>query len=300
MQKKMLTVFLRVVTGVLVFWGVFFYPLQYPVSSQSSGSYPRQDFNQQANQSTETSSPSVTGRQSSGTKHTTAGDQGKSRLVLLKPAEMLPLPRESMAAEPPPMEYPQIIKRVEVKGKVGISFDDGPFPGMTEQYLDVLEKYDTGATFFMVGQRVSLYPGAARKVIEQGSEIGSHSRGHGRLDELKTEQVLADLQSVTEQVYDTVGQEVSFMRPPYGCYSEAVVAAARELNQHLVLWDVDPRDWEDPPPEEIVAKIMNQVKPGSIIILHEGHRNTLQALPKIIQELRERDLEPVPISELFC
>ncbi len=294
----MLTVFLRIMTGVLVFLGVFFYPFQYPISSQSPLYNPWRELNQQANQSTETSPPSV-GRQPAVTKHITADDQGKSRQVLLKPEEMLPLPRESMAAEPPPVEYPQIIKRVEVKGKVGISFDDGPYPGMTEQYLDILEKYNTRATFFMVGQRVSLYPEPARKVIEQGSEIGSHSWGHGRLDELKTEQVLADLQSVTEQVYDTVGREVDFMRPPYGCYSEAVVAAARELNQHLVLWDVDPRDWEDPPPEEIVAKIMNQTKPGSIIILHEGHKNTLQALPEIIQKLREQDLEPVPISELF-
>jgi len=295
----MLTVFLRVATGVLVFLGVFFYPFQYPISSQSPLYNPWQGLNQQVNQSTETLPPSVVSRQPARTKHTTAGDQGKSLPVLLRPEEILPLPRESMAAELPPVEYPQIIKRVEVKGKVGISFDDGPYPGITEQYLDILEKYNTRATFFMVGQRVSLYPEPARKVIEQGSEIGNHSWGHGRLDELKTEQVLADLQSVTEQVYDIVGQKVDFMRPPYGCYSEAVVAAARELNQHLVLWDVDPRDWEDPPPEEIVAKIMNQTKPGSIIILHEGHKNTLQALPEIIKKLRERDLEPVPISKLF-
>ncbi|SFR08332.1 polysaccharide deacetylase family protein [Desulfoscipio geothermicus] len=290
---------LRAVIGALVFLGVFFYPFQFTLSRQSLGYHSWQELNQQTSKSTAASSLSVTGQQSAETKLPQAGNKGKSPQISSQPEKMLPLPRQSTAVDPPPVEYPQIMKRVEVKGKVGISFDDGPFPGMTEQYLDVLEKYDTRATFFMVGQRVSLYPELARKVIEQGSEIGSHSWWHGRLDQLETGQVFADLQSVAEQVYDIVGKEVSLLRPPYGRHSEAMVAAAQELNQQLILWDVDPRDWEDPPPEEIVAKILNQTIPGSIIVLHEGHKNTLQALPEIIQKLRERDLEPVPISELF-
>lgn len=289
---------LRAVAGTLFFLGVFFYPFQFTVLSQLFGHHSWQESNQQTSELTAVSSPTVTGRQPAKTKHPQADDKGKSPQIS-QPEKMLPLPQQPMAVEPPPEGYPQIVKRVEVKGKVGLSFDDGPFPGMTEQYLDVLEKYDTRATFFMIGQQVNLYPGLARKVVEQGSEIGSHTWRHDRLDQLETEQIFANLQSVAEYVYDTVGKEISLLRPPYGRHSEAVVTVAQELNQQLILWDVDPRDWEDPPPNEIVAKIMDQTKPGSIIVLHEGHKNTLQALPEIIQKLRERDLEPVPISELF-
>ncbi len=194
----------------------------------------------------------------------------------------------------------QLIKRVDdINNMVALTFDDGPFPQMTAQYLAVLDRLNVRATFFMVGQRIKDYPELARKVVQYGSEIGSHSWGHARLDQLTAEAIAEDLRLVENQVQTNLSREISLLRPPYGGRNDNVLAVAKQLGYKVIIWDVDPRDWEDPPPEKIVAGVLEQVKPGSIIIMHEGHPNTLKALPVIIQRLRERGLEPVPVSEML-
>jgi len=194
----------------------------------------------------------------------------------------------------------QLIKRVDgINNMVALTFDDGPFPQMTAQYLAVLDRLNVRATFLMVGQRIKDYPELARKVVQYGSEIGSHSWGHARLDQLTAEAIAEDLRLVENQVQTNLGLEISLLRPPYGGRNDNVLAVAKQLGYKVIIWDVDPRDWEDPPPEKIVAGVLEQVKPGSIIIMHEGHPNTLKALPVIIQRLRERGLEPVPVSEML-
>jgi len=290
-------VFLRAVTGLLVFLGVLCSPLHFTLSGHLVDDRKTPGSIQLADQNQSTPPPLTPTPQPVEKVSPPAAERNESPQL---PPEVLTPLRESQAAQPPLIENTQIIKRVDTKGQVGITFDDGPIAGMTELYLQVLEKHDTRATFFMLGQQVSTYPELAQKVINQGSEIGSHSWRHSRLDQLEQVEVVTDLQNVAQQVYDTVGQEISLLRPPYGRHSETVVTAARELSQQVIMWDVDPRDWEDPAPQQIVNSIMDQVKPGSIIILHEGHQNTLLALPEIIQKLRERDLEPVPVSKLLA
>lgn len=209
-------------------------------------------------------------------------------------------PSPPASAEPIPDSTNQLIKRVEgIHNMVGITFDDGPVPQMTEQYLAVLDKLNVRATFFMIGQRIKYYPELARQVVEQGSEIGSHSWQHDRLDQTTADTIAKDLLSVANQVQADVGRSLSLFRPPYGRRSDTLLTVAEQLSFKVIIWDVDPRDWEDPPPEKIVASILEQVKPGSIIVMHEGHPNTLKALPDIIQKLRERGLEPVPVSEML-
>lgn len=198
-----------------------------------------------------------------------------------------------------PVEIPPAFYRLDVPDKVAITFDDGPCPGMTEQYLEVLQAYDIQSTFFVIGRQVGLYPETAGKIIAQGSEIGSHSWLHAPLDQLKPEQIAADLEETAAQIYTLLGQETLFFRPPYGRGSADVLTATQKLDQKLVYWDVDPRDWKNPLPEEIVKRVMEQVKPGSIIILHEGRQNTLAALPGIIEGLQARGLQPVSVSALL-
>ena len=189
--------------------------------------------------------------------------------------------------------------RLDVPDKVAITFDDGPCPGMTEQYLEILETYDVQATFFVIGQQVGFYPETAKKIIAQGSEIGSHSWRHAPLDKLDFDQISTDLEKTAVQIRTSLGQDTLFFRPPYGRGSADVLEAAQELNQRLVYWDVDPRDWENHSPEKIIGTILKQVKPGSIIILHEGRQNTLAALPGIIESLQDLGLQPVSVSALL-
>lgn len=194
----------------------------------------------------------------------------------------------------------QIIKRVEgINNMIALTFDDGPYPQMTAQYLAVLDKLNVQATFFMIGQRIEYYPELARKVVQYGSEIGSHSWQHARLDQLTMDDIVQDLTLVENQVQINLGQEINLLRPPYGRYNDNVLAAAEQLGYKVITWDVDPRDWENHPPEKIVSGVLEQARPGSIVVMHEGQPNTLEALPVIIEKLREYGLEPVTVSEML-
>ncbi len=196
-------------------------------------------------------------------------------------------------------KIPSVFYRLGVPDKVALTFDDGPCPGMTEKYLEVLHKHGVQSTFFVVGRQAVLYPETTKYITAQGSEIGSHSWRHAALDRLKPEQITADLEKTAAQIYSLLEYEILYFRPPYGRKSANVLAAAKELGQKLVFWDVDPRDWENPAPEEIVKRVMEQVKPGSIILLHEGRQNTLAALPGIVKALQARGLQPVSITGLL-
>lgn len=218
------------------------------------------------------------------------------------PGQVLAAEREAVTVKLDAETEPNLapVYRQDVPGKVGLSFDDGPYPGLTEKYLEVLTRYEVTATFFMVGERVRWFPELAQKVTAQGSEIGSHSQKHARLDQEEAAAVLADLQAAAGEIKRATGQQVRLFRPPYGRYSQALLAAAGQVNQRVILWSVDPRDWEDPLPEVIAQQVLAKARDGAIIILHEGHKNTLEALPAIIAGLRQQQLEPVPVSLLLA
>ncbi|MGI5822901.1 MAG: polysaccharide deacetylase family protein [Dethiobacteria bacterium] len=209
-------------------------------------------------------------------------------------------PKGNIVENSYPPAAPASFYRLDVQNMVALTFDDGPSYQMTEQYLAVLETYGLQATFFVVGRQAVLYPEILEKIVAQGSELGSHSWKHDRLDRLSPKQIAADLQKTAAKIYEAGGQEIAFMRPPYGRGSANVLATAKDLGQKLVYWDVDPRDWEEPSPKKIVSEVLAQVRPGSIILLHEGYRNTLTALPEIIQGLQARGLQPVSVSALLA
>jgi peptidoglycan/xylan/chitin deacetylase (PgdA/CDA1 family) len=202
-------------------------------------------------------------------------------------------------AEPESPKLPQLVYSGKACNMVALTFDDGPYPKKTEQYLDVLAQYGLEATFFVVGDRAELYAAELQKIVEQGSELGSHSWAHDSLDKMKKELLSGDLERVRGVIQEITGEEVKYLRPPYGRHSRELLSTAADLKYQLVLWNVDPRDWEQPTPETIVSRTMEQVRPGSIIILHEGYQNTLEALPMLIEALQERGLKPVPVSELL-
>lgn len=322
---------LRIMSGIMFLLGVCFCVFYYPTYAHPPSGLHREyagaDTNQQKNELHKNPPVANQGSNESGQSQWQSGGKkgapegfsspgpGQSVVpvqeepteVALATPENITNPSESFTPQTPaPPAVPtsntsnQLIKRVDgAHNMVAITFDDGPFPQMTEQYLAVLDKLNARATFFMVGQRIEYYPELARRVVEQGSEIGSHSWRHDRLSELTAEAIAEDMRLVSNQVQAAVGQAVSLLRPPYGARSDVLLATAEQHGYKVIIWDVDPRDWEDPPPDQIVASVLGQVKPGSIIVMHEGRVNTLQALPVIIQKLRERGLKPVTVSEML-
>ena len=186
-----------------------------------------------------------------------------------------------------------------IVGKVALSFDDGPYDQLTEEYIEVLKKYDVEATFFLVGNRVERFPELAEKIAKTGFDIGSHSYAHAQLTKRNPPWIVKDLEKTKASIKKASGVDVKLFRPPYGDCNQAVLKAAMAQDLITVKWNVDPKDWQVDDPAKIVENILTNSTDGSIILMHEGRESTLEALPQIISGLRAKGFEIVSVAELL-
>ncbi|HWO69373.1 MAG TPA: polysaccharide deacetylase family protein [Actinomycetota bacterium] len=185
--------------------------------------------------------------------------------------------------------------------RVALTFDDGPWPGTTRAILRILRRMHVRATFFLVGSRVERSPRLVRAIARGGHAIGNHSWSHPMhpaFRRLPPERLRAEL-ARTNRALERLGVEPALFRPPGGSVDGRVVAAALELGMRTVLWDVDPRDWAgDARPAALAASVLRQVRPGSIVLLHDGGGDgwtTVRALPAIVRGIRRMGLRLVPL-----
>jgi peptidoglycan/xylan/chitin deacetylase (PgdA/CDA1 family) len=171
---------------------------------------------------------------------------------------------------------------------VALTFDDGPAPGITEPLLDVLTQWRVPATFFVIGRHVMEYPDLTRKLDQAGMEIANHSYTHPNLTRLSEEQVARELMETQAAVQTVVGKRPRFMRPPGGNWNSNVANVVRAWGLTPCMWTVDVYGSEVIGAQQVADAVLKEVRPGSIILMHNGKMNTLQALPTIIRELRKR------------
>jgi peptidoglycan-N-acetylglucosamine deacetylase len=171
---------------------------------------------------------------------------------------------------------------------VALTFDDGPAPGITEPLLDVLTQWRVPATFFVIGRHVMEYPDLTRKLDQAGMEIANHSYTHPNLTHLSDEAVARELMETQAAVETVVGKRPRFMRPPGGDWNSNVAAVVRAWGLTPCMWTVDVYGSEVIGAQQVADAVLREVRPGSIILMHNGKMNTLQALPTIIRELRKR------------
>ncbi|MHB1418441.1 MAG: polysaccharide deacetylase family protein [Bacillota bacterium] len=183
--------------------------------------------------------------------------------------------------------------------KIALTFDDGPNRHWTEAYLEVLEKEQVPATFFLIGKRAAEYPQLVLSIMNKGHDVGSHSFSHRKMGNLKHEEVQQEIAMAARTISGITSRPVHLFRPPYGSYNEDVLESAREQSSYTVTWSVDPRDWDDPGADMIVRRVVAGTRGGSIILLHEGKPQTLAALPMIIKELRGKGYKFVKMTELL-
>lgn len=182
----------------------------------------------------------------------------------------------------PPVESPawnKPIARIPVEGKeVFLTFDDGP-SRYTEQIASYLHEQGIPAAFFWLGASVN--DEIRSRVVQLDHQLGSHTMTHARLTLLENEIHRAEMSISQERLGG-----VPYFRPPFGAYNEQTLAFAQELGMRVIMWDVDSRDWElADQPEQIVQNVMNGVRPGSIILLHE-RAQTAEILPTLVETLR--------------
>lgn len=185
------------------------------------------------------------------------------------------------------------------KKVVSISFDAAWGDEQTQSLLDILDKYKIKSTFFLVGGWVDKYPDDVKAISEAGHDVGNHSDTHAHLPQLGNDGILDEIKTCNDKVEDITGKCPKLFRPPYGDYNNAVVDVANSIDMYCVQWSIDSLDWKDPTPAEMVSRIKKNLCPGSIILMHNGAKNTPEALPMIIEMIKQEGYEIVPISEIL-
>ena len=181
---------------------------------------------------------------------------------------------------------------------VALTFDDGPSPD-TRRILAALKRLHVRATFFVVGRLAERYPKLVRREFAAGMGVGSHSYSHPYrppFERLPRAQILAEIERANE-VLGSLWRVPSLFRPPGGSFSSYVIEAAAVSGERIVLWSVDPRDWKAGTTEkQIVQRVLGAVRPGSIVLLHDGggdRSQTVKALPEIVRGIRAKGLKLV-------
>lgn len=187
------------------------------------------------------------------------------------------------------------------KKQVALSFDAAWGNEDTKHILDTLKKYKINVTFFMTGGWVESYPDDVKAIQKAGHDLGNHSEHHKHMPQLSTSGMCDELNSVTEKVKKLTGVTMCLFRPPYGDYDNNLIVQAKNCGYYTIQWNVDSLDWKNYGADSIVNTVLNHkdLKNGSIILMHNGAKYTAQALPKVIEGLKEKGYEIVPISKLI-
>jgi peptidoglycan/xylan/chitin deacetylase (PgdA/CDA1 family) len=202
------------------------------------------------------------------------------------------------------------IYKVEVPEKVvALTFDDGPSPVWTPQILDELKKVDVKATFFMIGQYVEKYPQIARRVAEEGHDIGNHSYDHHVLIYYRMEALEKEIKDAERVIREVTGQTTHYFRPPKAWITNKEKDKIKEMGYEVVLWTLNSKDWVTFDDKYIVKFLVHHVRPGDIILFHDGggvfsteggNRNeTVKTIPQLVEKLRAKGYRFVTITELL-
>ncbi|HUF62187.1 MAG TPA: polysaccharide deacetylase family protein [Verrucomicrobiales bacterium] len=184
---------------------------------------------------------------------------------------------------------------------VALTFDDGPHPKNTPRLLDLLRERKVRATFYVVGQNVKEFPLIVRRIAEEGHEIGNHTYTHPNLQRLSDTALRQELEKTRAAIKDAAGVEPLTMRPPYGSFSTRQREwTFKEFGYPAVMWSVDPLDWKRPGPSVVADRIIKGASNGAIILAHDLHAQTVDAMPKTLDGLTERGFRFVTMSQLFA
>ena len=177
---------------------------------------------------------------------------------------------------------------------VALTFDDGPGK-YTPELLNLLDQYNAKATFFLIGRNVKKNPQLVRDEVERGHEIGNHTWSHEDLNEMSLGAAKRDLQKTDDAVKDAAGVEPTLVRPPFGALPASL---KKNLDVPIALWDVDTLDWKTRDTKSTI-KAAEKVVPGSIVLMHDIHKSTIEAMPKILKDLDAKGYHFVTVTELI-
>jgi len=213
-----------------------------------------------------------------------------------------PAPKPAAALPAAPASAPKItFSQCHVDGPyVAMTFDDGPHGANTPRLLDMLKQRKIHATFFVVGQCVAEFPDIVKRIVAEGHEVANHSWSHPQLSSMSESGVRDQLQKTHDAIIAACGVTPKTLRPPYGAFTARQRAWAHgEWGYQCILWDVDPLDWKVRNAEHVKNEILKQTVPGSIILAHDIHKSTIDAMPETLDGLLAKGFKFVTVSELL-
>jgi len=228
---------------------------------------------------------------------TTKGQAGKKELKFGKVSKKLVSAKFIVTGQP------AVVTRSDVAlaKVVALTFDDGPFPPFTNQIREILKQQQVKATFFIVGRQAALFPDLIKQLTKDGFLLGNHSFSHSRLGNAPDAVLEQELNATKDLIVKAGGKEPHWFRPPYGSTSDRLAQLAAAKGYRVVSWNVDSQDWANKDATAVVNQVVGGVKPGAIVLLHDGggdRTNTVVALPQIIQKLKEQGYRFVTLDEL--
>jgi peptidoglycan/xylan/chitin deacetylase (PgdA/CDA1 family) len=216
-----------------------------------------------------------------------------------------PSPSPSPAASPQASNTatkPATWFRVNVDGPyIAMTFDDGPSPETTPRLLDILKQRNIKVTFFMIGQNAERNPAIVKRILAEGHEIGNHSWTHPQLSKLSDDRVTEEINKTQNAIKDASGYTPVLIRPPYG----AITARQKEWIENqfglsVIIWSVDPFDWKRPGSSVIEQRILAGARPGAIVLSHDIHKQTVDAMPATLDALAAKGFKFVTVSQLIA
>ena len=194
-------------------------------------------------------------------------------------------------------EYDAVINRKIDKSKkmIALTFDDGPNYN-TSKIIDVLNKYDIKATFFVLGNRAINNKDILKKMADSGMEIGNHTYNHLLLTKYDENKIRSEIEDTSEVIYSATKKRPKLLRPSYGSVNNKIKKVA---NMPIIIWDIDTLDWKYHNSKRITSRVVNKVRDGDIILMHDIYSASLNALSNIIPILQDNGYEFVTIDELF-
>ncbi|WP_261378411.1 polysaccharide deacetylase family protein [Paenibacillus agilis] len=189
--------------------------------------------------------------------------------------------------------------------RVALTFDDAPDQLFTPRVLDVLKEYKVKATFFVVGNRAQKHPDIIDRIVKEGHILGNHTYNHPNLAKVSNTVFQREVSDTQQTIKKLTGKTMRYLRPPYGNITEEQIKWLVSNKISIVNWNVDSLDWKGLNADQVVANVMGDVRAGSIVLQHsaggegEDLSGTVQALPRIIKQLRDQGIELVTVPELL-
>lgn len=183
---------------------------------------------------------------------------------------------------------------------VAMTFDDGPHPKLTPKLLDILKERGIRATFYVIGRNAAEYPEIMKRMIDEGHEVGNHTWTHPYLTRLSTSSVQSEMSKTADIIVKTTGKKAVTMRPPYGAINTRLRHLfTDDMELPVIMWSVDPRDWQRPGSSVVTSRIVEGAHPGAIILAHDIHPGTITAMPAAFDQLTRKGYKFVTVSELL-